>query len=94
MSHEKKQILIDSYLQRTEREGRLEEGRETIARLTANFELVRQQAAADQPLVQAFLAAHGTEPQAIRATNTIAKRWGGWSARDASVTHEAPARVQ
>lgn len=56
---------------------------------------VAEQIKADKPLVQTFLAAHGTAPQALRALNLIAERSGfPMVYRDASVTHEAPAGLQ
>lgn len=94
MSEKNKQALIEAFLNRARQEGRLEEAQATIARLTANFNAVREQAAADQPLVDAFLRAYGTEPQSIRAVNVIAGRWGGFGAHDATITHEAPEAVQ
>jgi hypothetical protein len=57
--------------------------------------VVKAQAEADAPLVQEFLAACGTEPQAIRALNLVAQKSGSSMIyRDASVTHEAPAVLQ
>lgn len=57
--------------------------------------VVAKQVEADKPLVQAFLAAFGTEPQALRALNLVAEKSGvPMSYRDASVTHEAPVGLQ
>lgn len=90
MTKDKLSKLREAYLASTRAKGRTD-GEEIWQGYMDRWAAVEEQAAADQPLVRAFLAAYGGEPQSIRALNTIAVRWGGDGARDASAQAQADA---